>query len=108
MDKITKFKSGAIRDTQEGKTDYVETISFSAHRRFAIYMTEKKKKYGVGNFKKGIPIESYEKSLWRHVMIYFGNKYEGWNFEPDEDHLAAIRFNNDGIMHEEERAKTKK
>lgn len=101
MAKLTKFKSGAIRDTEEGKVDFVETISFTAHERFARYMTSKKKKYGTGNFKKGIPIESYEKSLLRHVDKYFRNKYEAGNDEPNEDHLAAARFNIDGIMHEE-------
>lgn len=103
--KITRFKSGAIRDSQKGKVDFVETISFTAHHRYAKYMTGKKKKYGVGNFKKGIPIESYEKSLLRHIDMYFRNKYEGGTDELNEDHLAAIRFNVDGIMHEEERLK---
>ena len=106
--KKTHFKTGAVRDSQKGKVDFVETVSFTAHHRFAQYMTGKKKKYGAGNFKKGIPIESYEKSLLRHVSQYFRNKYENGNDEPKEDHLAAIRFNVDGIMHEEEIAKLKK
>jgi len=102
---ITTFETGAIRDTQDGKPDFVETISFSAHHRYAMYMTGKKAKYGAGNFKKGIPSESYEKSLLRHIDKYFRNKYENGNDEPDEDHLAAIRFNVDGLMHNEEQAK---
>lgn len=105
--KITKFKTGAIRDTQEGKVDFVETVSFTAHDRFARYMTGKKKKYGAGNFKKGIPITSYEKSLLRHISIYFRNKYENAKIEVNEDHEAAIRFNIDGIMHEQEQEKLK-
>ena len=103
--KITRFKSGAIRDTQKGKVDFVETISFTAHHRYAKYMTGKKEKYGEGNFKKGIPIKSYEKSLLRHVDKYFRNKYEGGTEELEEDHLAAIRFNVDGMMFEEEMEK---
>jgi len=103
MKKITTFKSGAIRDTQEGKLDFVETLSFTALHRYIAYMTGKKKKYGSGNFKKGIPIESYEKSLMRHIDKYFRNKYEGGDDEKGEDHLAAIVFNTLGIMHEEER-----
>jgi len=102
-----KFDTGAIRDSEEGKPDFVETISFTAHHRYAMYMTSKKKTYGEGNFKKGIPIEAYEKSLLRHIDKYFRNKYENGNDEPNEDHLAAIRFNVDGIMHEEGKA-TKK
>jgi hypothetical protein len=100
---FTTFPSGAVRDAQTNKPDFIETISFTANHRYAVYMTGKKKKYGAGNFKKGIPIESYEKSLLRHIDKYFRNKYEGGRDELDQDHLAAIRFNVDGIMHEEER-----
>lgn len=103
--KVTKFKTGAIRDTQEGKESYVETISWSAFKRYAIYMTNKKTKYGSGNFKKGIPIDNYEESLIRHMQKYLANKYEGGTVEPNEDHLSAIVFNVFGIMHEEERKK---
>lgn len=103
--KVTKFLTGAIRDTQEGKLDFVETVSFTALHRYVTYMTGKKKKYGSGNFKKGIPIESYEKSLLRHIDKYFRNKYEEGTDELDQDHLSAIVFNVFGIMHEEGRKK---
>lgn len=105
--KITKFKTGAIRDTQEGKFDFIETLSFTALNRFIGYMTGKKVKYGPGNFKKGIPIKSYELSLMRHIDKYFRNKYENGKDEPNEDHLSAMIFNVFGIMHEEEQAKLK-
>jgi hypothetical protein len=62
-------------------------------------------KYGLGNFKKGIPISSYEESLMRHIQKYFANKYDGASLEPDVDHLAAMMFNIQGIMHEEEKLK---
>lgn len=99
--KITKFNTGAIRDTQSGKEDYIETISWRAMKRYAQYMTGKKAKYGAGNFKKGIPIESYEQSLVRHLQKYLANKYEGGTTEKEEDHIAAMVFNLFGIMHEE-------
>jgi len=95
------FKTGAVRDDDNGKESYVETISWTALKRYAQYMTSKKAKYGQGNFKKGIPIESYEESMVRHMQKYIANKYEGGNCEKDEDHLAAIVFNALGIMHEE-------
>lgn len=101
--KITKFKTGAIRDSQEGKEDYIETISWTAMKRYADFMTSKKSKYGEGNFKKGIPIDSYEKSLVRHIQKYLANKYEGGNLEKEEDHLCAMLFNVFGIIHEEEK-----
>lgn len=102
---MRKFKSGAVRDSEDGKEDYIETISWTALKRYAQYMTSKKKKYGEGNFKKGIDIESYERSLARHLQKYLVNKYEGGKEEPEEDHMAAIVFNALGIIHEESRWK---
>lgn len=96
-----EFSTGAIRDSEQNKEDYIETISWTAFKRYAEYMTEKKSRYGSGNFKKGIPIESYERSLMRHISKYFINKYENGNLEKDQDHLSAIIFNVFGIMHEE-------
>ena len=100
---VRKFKSGAIRDNDQDKEDYIETISWTAFKRYAEYMTGKKKKYGTGNFKKGIPIESYEQSLVRHLQKYLANKYENGQDEVLEDHLSAMVFNLFGIMHEIER-----
>lgn len=105
--RTTVFSSGAIRDSQEGKNDFIETISYLGFDRYAGYMTSKKKKYGSGNFKKGIDITSYEKSLIRHWVKYMKNKYEGGKDEPLEDHISAIIFNAFGILHEEERAKNR-
>lgn len=102
---IRTFESGAIRDNEKDKEDYIETISWVAFRRYAQYMTSKKNLYGAGNFKLGIDKSSYERSLMRHITKYFINKYEKGNLEKDQDHLAAILFNVFGIIHEEEIAK---
>lgn len=101
--KLLKFKTGAVRDGLEGKESYVETISWSAFKRYAQYMTGKKSKYGSGNFKKGLPIEYYEESMVRHLQKYLENKYEGGRVEKLDDHLSAMIFNIFGIMHEEDR-----
>lgn len=100
---MRKFKTGAVRDNEDTKEDYIETLSWTALKRYAQYMTGKKKKYGQGNFKKGIPIDSYERSLVRHLQKYLVNKYEGGDEEKGEDHLSAIWFNVQGIMFEEGR-----
>jgi len=102
MTGVRKFNSGAIRDLDTTKEDYVETISWTALKKYAQYMTGKKNKYGQGNFKKGIPIDSYEQSMSRHVQKYFANKYEFGDCEPEERHIEAIIFNCFGILHEEE------
>jgi len=102
---IRSWSTGAIRDNDSTKPDYIETVSWSAFRRFGEYMTSKKQKYGSGNFKKGIPVESYEQSLVRHLQKYLENKYEQGTDEVAEDHLCAMIFNINGILHEEERIK---
>lgn len=98
-----EFSTGAIRDNEDDKNDFIETISWTALDRFAKYMTGKKKKYGAGNFKKGIDIDSYERSLARHLHKYLVNKYENGDLEKQDDHLSAMVFNIFGIMHEQER-----
>lgn len=102
-----KFDSGAIRDSEDGKEDYTETISWTAMKRYAQYMTGKKKTYGEGNFKKGMPIDAYERSLIRHLQKYMANKYEGGTCEKEGYHLCAMLFNIFGIIHEEEKLKFK-
>lgn len=107
MSKTRQFKTGAIRDDDSSKEDYIETISWTAFKRYAKYMTGKKSRYGAGNFKKGIPITSYEQSLVRHLQKYLANKYEEGSEEKDEDHISAMVFNLFGIMHEEGRKQGK-
>ena len=103
MKNIRTFKSGAVRDSENDKEDYVETLAWRSLKRYAKYMTSKKSKYGRGNFKKGIDIESYERSLVRHLQKYFENKYEQGQVEKNEDHLSGMVFNIFGIMYEENR-----
>jgi hypothetical protein len=100
-----KFKTGAVRDSDTGKENYVECLSFTALRRFAKYMKTQEHKYPPDNWRKGIPIKEYEKSLMRHLQKYFMNKYEGGSLEPDIDHLGAAWFNLQGLMHEDEKSK---
>lgn len=102
---MRKFSTNAVRDDETDKEDYTETISWTAFKRYAKYMTSKKVRYGGGNFKKGIPIDAYERSLLRHVQKYMENKYEDGTDEVNEDHLSACLFNIFGIIHEEERWK---
>ena len=103
--KLTVFASGAVRDNQEGKEEYVETISWLALRRYAQYMTKMAAKYGRGNWVKGIPIENSENAAMRHLQKYLANKYQGAKLEPEVDHLSAVIFNIFTLMHEQERTK---
>jgi hypothetical protein len=100
---MEKFETGAVRDSQENKEDYIESISWLTMRRYAFYMKKNENKYGRGNWKKGIPQSSYERSLMRHIQKYLVNKYDNAKLEPDEDHLSAALFNLQGLIHEQEK-----
>ncbi len=96
---ITSFETGAIRDQQGDKEDYLEGVSWLALQRYARYMSSKAKKYGRGNWQKGIPADSYITSFLRHTQKFIAE----WNYgicEEKDDHLAAITFNIFGLMHE--------
>jgi hypothetical protein len=99
------FDSGAKRDSDTEKEDYIESISWLTLRRLAFYMKSKEKLYGRGNWQKGIPIEEYEKSMMRHLQKYFCKKYYDIDIEPGVDHLAAALFNLQGLIHEQEKLK---
>ncbi len=103
-----EFKTGAIRDTEEGKEDYIESISWLTLKRYSDYMKVQEAKYGRGNWLKGIDVDSYERSLMRHLQKYISSKYYDVNSEPDVDHLSAALFNLQGLIHEEEKLKNKK
>jgi len=101
------FDTGANRDIEDEKEDYIESISWLTLRRYALYMGKMSKKYGKGNWIKGIPMDSYERSLIRHIQKYISNKYYKTKIEPDVDHLSAALFNLQGLIHEEEKKENK-
>ncbi len=100
-----EFKTGASRDSDEGKLDYEGFFSPLVLIRYANYM-HKHRHLPDGtlrasdNWQKGIPLEAYMKSLWRHLMSVWC-----WHrgFEPEEtveDALCGIIFNAMGYLHE--------
>jgi hypothetical protein len=100
--KFHEFDSGAHRDVQEDKPDLLECLSPLAIWRYGQYMAQASKKYGPDNWTKGIPRESYLRSLERHLLqLKMMYKY-GYTQEPGVDHAAAILFNIQGFLHEDE------
>ncbi len=101
-----KFTTGAVRDQDTDKENYLDSVSWVALKRYAKYQNSATKgRYEDGNWRLGIPIKEYEKSMMRHIQKYLSNKYDGTNIEPEVDHLAAAWFNLQGIIHEEEKLK---
>ncbi len=107
-----RFTTGAIRSSDRDKLDFEGFISPLVWLRFAEYMHKHRHLSdgsfrGSDNWQKGIPQESYVKSLLRHVMDVwlihrgFGEKAR----EPIEEALCAILFNAQGLLFEILRAK---
>jgi hypothetical protein len=52
------------------------------------------------NWQKGIPLEAYMKSLWRHFMDVW-LLHRGYTAEQElEESLTAMMFNTEGYLHE--------
>jgi len=101
--KIRTFSTGATRDSDADKLDYEGFLSPLVLERYAEYMhTHRKQSDGTlrssDNWKKGIPIDQYMKSLFRHFMsVWKGHSVE----EIKEEDLCAMLFNVMGILHEQ-------
>ncbi len=94
---IQSFGTGAVRDTADNKPR-IDLISPFAEERHGELMRKGAVKYAERNWEKGMPLSRFLASLHRHM-----NKFD--QGDASEDHLAAIRFNVDGIMHGQEMIK---
>lgn len=91
------FETGAQRDRGELKPR-PDLISAYALERVGWHMAKGAAKYSARNWEKGMPVSVFTESLYRHLMAFMQGKL-------DEDHLAAIIFNAQAIIHFEELAK---
>jgi hypothetical protein len=60
------------------------------------------------NWKRGIPLDSYRKSLWRHFFDASKLSSQGTIGEIIEDALCGVIFNAQGWLHELVKARPKK
>jgi hypothetical protein len=101
---MRNFDTGAIRGNAEEKLEFVGFISPIAQHRFAEYMhkhrvCEDGRVRSSGNWKKGIPIESYVDSFLRHANEF----HEAWDagqLARAEEIACALFFNVQGFLHE--------
>lgn len=110
--KIRTFKTGATRDADDGKLDYEAFLSPLALRAFAQYMHQHRlqpdgKLRPGDNWQRGIPIDAYMKSQWRHHvdcwLLHRGHKItDPKTGQPVtmKDALCAVIFNAFGHLHE--------
>ena len=99
------FETGASRDSEEGKLDYEGFLSPLVLKRFAEYMhANRQMKDGSlrdsDNWQKGIPLDAYMKSMWRHFMDVWTAHRVGDDADTIEEALCAILFNAQGYLHE--------
>lgn len=97
------FASGANRNPDTGKLDYEGFLSPRVLKRFAQYM-DKHRTLADGsrresdNWQKGIPIEVYAKSKFRHDFDVWCWRRGVAIDEPIEDALCASLFNTMGLL----------
>lgn len=116
------FDSGATRDGDTGKFDYDGFLSPLVLHRFAQYMHKHRRQVDgtlrdSDNWQKGIPVQQYLKSKWRHFFDVW-SILRGWpscvgqSEQPVstdlEDSLCADLFNTMGLLHEVVRERLRK
>ncbi len=89
-----EFAGGAVRDTDGGKPRF-DLIPPLAEKRVALHYGGGAKKYDEWNWAKGMPYSRFVASMKRHIAAFERG-------ETDEDHLAAVVFNANSIMHFQE------
>lgn len=108
---MREHKTGATRNSDDGKLDFEGFLSPLVLEEFARYMNVHRmqsdgKLRDSDNWQKGMPKDWYVKSLWRHFMdlwmIHRGHK----RFDKDgreitaSEACCAILFNVQGYLHE--------
>lgn len=102
---IRTFKTGATRDSEEGKYDYEGFISPLVIERFGQYMNKHRTQADGGlrdsdNWQKGMTPDCYMKSGWRHFLDWWKEHRGLGSREGLEDALCALLFNIQGYLHE--------
>ncbi len=102
---IRTFESGATRNIDEGKIDPEAYLSPAVVNRYCQYMLAKATQADGSirpgdNWQKGIPLDSYMKSMWRHFLSVWENHRTPWSVKHEQDDLCALLFNVMGYLHE--------
>lgn len=111
MTELRKFGTGATRDNEEGKLDYIRALSPIVLKRFVQYMDKHRNlpdgtKRDFDNWKEGIPREICMSSLGRHYWAAWLISHGFQETDNDgpvelEDALCGIMFNTMCILLEE-------
>lgn len=102
---IRQFETGATRDAEEGKLDFEGFLSPLVIQRFGEYMNKHRHQSdgalrASDNWQKGIPLDAYMKSGWRHFFDWWKEHRGIPSREGLEDALCGLLFNVMGYLHE--------
>lgn len=102
---ITKFTSGATRDSQDGKHDPEGFLSPLVIEEYNKYMHKNRiqkdgKLRDSDNWQKGIPKKSYMKSGWRHFLDWWLEHRGYASRDGIKEALCGLIFNAMGYLHE--------
>lgn len=101
---MRKFVTGATRDNDAQKLNYIGSLSPLVLRRFTQFMRDHNIKGGElkrneANWKKGMPLKSYIESKMRHFVDTW-ILHEGYEEGNIIEMLCADLFNTQGYLHE--------
>ncbi len=100
---MRQFDSGATRDNDDSKLDYEGFISPLVLEEYAKYMHKHRVQAdGVvrdsDNWQKGMPLDAYMKSGWRHFMDWWKEHRGIESTDGLIEALCALMFNVQGYM----------
>lgn len=98
------FETGATRDDDEDKLDYEGFLSPLVLMRYSFYMDKHRiqpdgARRASDNWQKGMPLDTYMKSGWRHLMDWWLEHRGYTSREGIEEALCALLFNVMGYLH---------
>jgi Domain of unknown function (DUF4406) len=114
---VRQFATGATRNLSADKHDYDGFLSPHAIEVFGAYMHKHRLQANgevrdSDNWQKGIPMNEYVKSSWRH-FLHFWRLHRGYEARDEkgslvtmEDTIGALMFNVMGYCHEYVKRKT--
>lgn len=107
---MRKFDSGATRNTDTDNLDFEGFFSPLAMKAFAEYMHENRIQADgtlrdSDNWQKGIPLDSYMKSGYRHFFDWWCEHRGLESREGMRKALCGLMFNLQGYLHELEKEK---
>jgi hypothetical protein len=108
---VREFETGATRDTADDKPDYEGCLSPLVLERYAKYMLKHSETSdgwrASDNWQKGIPLDAYMKSTWRHFMMWWSEHrlkntlaYKSDSTTVLEEAICGLLFNAMGYLHE--------